>query len=140
MALSKAQKTITEFAENIIKSLPKLNNRTGKRKAFSRQQALQHPDFVYPCPNPTIVLDDAVIDISKLDPEAFDLVGSRLYLFGPDIFWNGLVVVRCPLCKQPAAPHGWCKTLRRVKALHHTYFLAGRRYKCKGCKGGWYIM
>jgi len=131
---------IKEFAENLIKSLPKRNNKTGKRKAFDPDQRQQHPDFIYPCPNPTIAYDDAGVDIRQLDPEAFDLVGSKLILFGPDIFWGGLVEVRCPLCNEAAAPHGWCPTLRRVKALHHTYFLVGRRYKCVDCAGGSLLM
>lgn len=135
MPLSNCQTAIKQFAEDKIRSLPKLNNRTSKRQPFSQLQVQQHPDFVYPCPNPTLVYKDAAIDISKLDPEAFDLIGSKLILFGPDIFWSGLVLVCCPLCGEAAAPHGWCKTLRRVKGLHTTYFLAGRRYKCVGCTG-----
>jgi hypothetical protein len=135
-ALTKAQKSIQKFAEDIISSLPKVNNKTSKRKAFTPEQVLQHPDFVYPCPNPTIVHSDTAVDISKLDPEAFDLIGSKIILFGPDIFWHGLVRITCPLCGENAAPHGWCKTLRRVKGLSHTFFLVGRRYKCVDCKGG----
>lgn len=133
MALSKHQKFISKFAEDTIKSLPGLNNRTSKRKPLSPEQ---HPDFVYRCPNPTLVFSDAAVDISKLDPEAFALIGSMLILFGPDIYWPGLVRVSCPLCGEAASPHGWCKTLRRIKSLRTTYFLAGRRYKCKDCKGG----
>lgn len=135
-ALTKAQKSIQKFAEDIISSLPKVNNKTSKRKAFTPEQVLHHPDFVYPCPNPTIVHSDTAVDISKLDPEAFDLIGSKIILFGPDIFWHGLVRITCPLCGENAAPHGWCKTLRRVKGLSHTFFLVGRRYKCVDCKGG----
>lgn len=135
MALSKHQKFISKFAEF---------RRYDQVTARSQQQDQQEetpkpgaaPDFVYRCPNPTLVFSDAAVDISKLDPEAFALIGSMLILFGPDIYWPGLVRVSCPLCGEAASPHGWCKTLRRIKSLRTTYFLAGRRYKCKDCKGG----
>ena len=136
MPLSKCQKKIAELAQKLINSLPKINNKTRKRKAFDTDQRLLHSDFIYPCPNPTIVHGDAVGDVSKLDPEAFELMGSKLILFGPDIYWGGLVQIKCPLCNESAAPHGWCKTVRRVKGLHQTFLLVGRRYKCVGCRGG----
>lgn len=135
MRLSKQQKEVRKFAEIKIKSLPKLNNRTSSRPAINQQQ---HPDFIYPLPNPTLV-HDKPLGIKSLDPECFELLGSKLVLFGPDIYWFGLVLVRCPLCNEPAAPHGWCKQIRRVFALHNTYFLAGRRFKCVDCKGGWQL-
>lgn len=135
--LTKLEKYIKDYIDRLLKLLPKLNNRTGKRPVLNKEQ---HPDFIYPVPNPTIVYgDSSSIDIRKLDPEAFDLIGSKIILFGPDIYWNGLVQVCCPLCKQPAASHGWCKTLRRVKTLHHTYYLVGRRYKCVNCPSKWWI-
>jgi hypothetical protein len=135
--LSKCQKKVKEYVEGILKKLPKINNKTGKAKLGSKQDGqLQHlADFIYPFRNPTIVRSNEAVNISTLDPEEFALAGSKIILLGPDIFWHGLVQVRCPLCSQVASPHGWCKTLRRVKGLHNTYFLVGRRYKCVGCKG-----
>lgn len=131
--LTKAEKSVKEFAEKKIKALPKINNKTSVRRKLD---LVQHPDFIYPLPNPTLVHGTAEIDIGKLDPNAFLLLGSQVVLWGPDIFWGKLVQVLCPLCKEPASPHGWCKEVRRVYGLHCTYFVAGRRYKCVGCKGG----
>jgi hypothetical protein len=131
--LNKAEKSVKDFTEKLIKKLPKINNKTRNRAPLDK---LQNPDFIYQLPNPTIQHGNAAPDITKLDANAFLLLGSQVVLFGPDIFWGKLVQIRCPLCKEPAAPHGWCKEVRRVCGLHCTYFVAGRRYKCVGCRGG----
>jgi hypothetical protein len=133
-ALSGVQKKVKKFIQSQIKKLPKLNNRTGERMQCSNQEQ-QLSDFIYLYPNPTIVRRSDAVNISNLDPEEFELLGSKVVLLGPDIFWPGLMQIRCPLCSEVAAPHGWSDTYRRVKGLYSTYFLAGRRYKCVGCKG-----
>lgn len=135
-ALSSVQKKVQGFVEDILKKLPKLNNRTGERKQCSKQgEQQQLADFIYPFPNPTVSRSNEAVNISKLEPADFELLGSKVVLLGPDIFWPNLVKIRCPLCSDVAAPHGWCKSYRRVKGLYNTYFLVGRRYKCVGCKG-----
>jgi hypothetical protein len=131
-------KKISKIIEGIKELLPKLNTRTGKLSTSKGKQHTQLnplPDFIFPLDNPTIVRSNDPIDISKLDPYEFELIGSKLVFLGPDIFWNGLVQIKCPLCKKVAASHGWAPGFRRVKALHHTYFLVGRRYKCEKCAG-----
>lgn len=135
-ALSSIQKKVKAWIKSVIKQLPKLNNQTGQRKQCTNQEQQQQlADFIYPFPNPTIVRSSDAVNISKLDPEEFELMGSKVVLLGPDVFWPGLVQIRCPLCSEVAAPNGWSDSYRRVKGLYNTYFLAGRRYKCVGCKG-----
>ena len=83
-------------------------------------------------PNPTI---HGVKGLGDLDPVAFQALNASLVLFAPDIYWDNLVKVRCPLCKEIAKPHGWSPQLRRVMGLSAVWFVASRRYKCNGCKG-----
>lgn len=122
------QQLAHEEVKRIIGSLPKRNNRSGHFKSALNPQ--EHPNFIYPLPNPTIHSSNAV---GKLDPLQFQAMGAQLVVLAPDIYWDKLVTVRCPLCKEPANPHGWCPQLRRVCGLHHTYFVLGRRYSCRDC-------
>lgn len=126
------QNLVTSYAEKIKKQLPKRNNRTGLLKSPLNQE--QHPNFIYSLPNPTIHGSKGG-SVANLDPAVFQGLGAFLVVFAPDIFWAKLVGVKCPLCKGEAKPHGWCPQLRRVCGLDHTYFVLGRRYKCRGCPG-----
>jgi hypothetical protein len=83
--LNKTEKSVKDLTEKLIKKLPKINNKTRKRAPLDK---LQHPNFIYPLTNPTIQFGNAAPDITKLDPNAFSLLGSQVVLFGPDIFWD----------------------------------------------------
>ena len=123
------QRHVQQRANGVIKSLPKRNNKT---RALGTLDQHQHPNFLYFLPNPTIHTSGGV---AQLDPLTFQGLGSFLVVFAPDIYWDKLVTVCCPLCKKQASPHGWCPQLRRVCGLQHTYFVIGRRYRCDGCTG-----
>ena len=124
------QRRVQAYAQGVIERFPKRNNKTGRLK--DKLDPNQHPNFLYPMPNPTIHASGGV---AQLDPLDFQGLGSFLVVFAPDMYWDQLVTVRCPLCEQKASPHGWCPQLRRVCGLQHTYFVIGRRYRCDGCTG-----
>lgn len=130
VASQTVQKYAQDYAFAKIKTLPKRNNRTGKLGDLDRNQ---HPDFIYPLPNPTI---HGLGAVSRLDPTKFQGLGSYVVVFAPDIYWDRHVTVCCPLCNQPAKPHGWCNNVRRVVGIQHTYYVVGRRYRCQDCAGG----
>jgi hypothetical protein len=133
------EKYLVDYVLEKRRSLPKLNNRTSK--LTKDLDPKQHPNFIYPLPNPTTAAFDPLKKgINNLKTAQFYLLNSCVVLWAPQIYFNHCnVKVCCPLCKKPAGPHGW-SGIRRICGLYGTYYLCGSRFICRDCDGkcnGW---
>lgn len=125
---------VAGIAKKVISSLPTINKKT--RKLYQQLDPQQHPNFIYPLPNPTIAAFDPLkLRCQELKPEKFYAIHSSLVVFAPSVYWNGQFQVCCPCCKRPAQMHCWSDDVRRVCGLLGTYYLIGARYRCVGCPG-----
>jgi len=119
VASQTVQKYAQDYAFAKIKTLPKRNNRTGKLGDLDRNQ---HPDFIYPLPNPTI---HGLGAVSRLDPTKFQGLGSYVVVFAPDIYWDRHVTVCCLPTVQPTCQTSWLVQQCAAGGRHSAHLLCG---------------
>lgn len=134
-------KHVSDFAQRIRDSLPRLTNKGTLKDPLD---ADRHGSFIYSLPNPTTAawpfdpLKGSRRGLNNLNPQAFYGLNTRLIIWAPKLYFNHLgeaAAVRCPLCDRIAHVLGWGRHLRRVCGLEGTFYLIGTRYICKNCPG-----